>query len=392
MTTHFIVLICVLLLIAYIFDITSSKTKIPSVILLLLIGWFLKQGTLFFQIKTPELTPFLPILGTLGLILIVMEGSLELQLNKEKLPFVGKATIIALFPILIFSLGFTFVLHYYGNISLKIALINAIPFAIISSAIAIPSAQNLIAKNKEFVTYESSLSDIFGVILFNFILLNNEISIGSVGEFFVDLILTFIITAIATIGLTYLLGKIKHHVKFLPIILMVILIYSIAKHYHLPALIFILLFGLFLGNLKQFDTNKFIQKLQPEILNSEVLKFKELIIEFAFLIRALFFTLFGYLINSSELLNINSISWAVGIVIGIYLIRFIFLKIIKCDVKPLLFFAPRGLITILLFLNIPESQTIYFVNNSLVIQVIILSSLIMMVGLITNKEESIEEV
>jgi len=387
MTASIIILICVLLLIAYIFEITSSKTRIPSVILLLLVGWILQQGTLFFELKVPELTAFLPILGTVGLILIVMEGSLELELDKNKLPIIGKATIIAFFPMLIFSFGLAFAIHYFGNVSFKIAFANSIPLAIISSAIAIPSTQNLGAENKEFVTYESSLSDIFGVLLFNFVVLNETINLHSIGEFFIELILTLVITVIATLGLTYLLSKIKHHVKFLPIILMVILIYSIAKIYHLPALIFILLFGLFLGNLKQMNSNWFIQKLQPEILEHEVLKFKELTVEFAFLIRALFFILFGFLINSSELLNIHSISWSVGIVLGIYLLRFIFLKLIKFEVKPLIFIAPRGLITILLFLSIPATQIVPLVNNSLIIQVIILSALIMMFGLMTNKKK-----
>lgn len=386
MTTTIIILICVLLLIAYAFDITSSKTRIPSVILLLLVGWILQQGTLFFELKIPELTAFLPILGTVGLILIVMEGSLELELDKNKLPIVGKATIIAFFPMLIFSFGLAFAIHYFGNVSFKIAFANSIPLAIISSAIAIPSAQNLGAENKEFVTYESSMSDIFGVLLFNFVGLNETINLHSIGEFFIELILTLVITVIATLGLTYLLSKIKHHVKFLPIILMVILIYSIAKIYHLPALIFILLFGLFLGNLKQMNSNWFIQKLQPEILEHEVLKFKELTVEFAFLIRALFFILFGFLINFSELLNIHSISWSIGIVLGIYLLRFFFLKLIKFEVKPLIFIAPRGLITILLFLSIPATQIIPLVNDSLIIQVIILSALIMMVGLMVNKK------
>ena len=387
MTTFIIILICVLLLIAYVFEITSSKTRIPSVIFLLLVGWILQQGTHFFELKIPELTAFLPILGTVGLILIVMEGSLELELDKNKLPIVGKATIIAFFPMLIFSFGLAFAIHYFGNVSFKIAFANSIPLAIISSAIAIPSAQNLGAENKEFVTYESSLSDIFGVLLFNFVVLNETINLHSIGEFFIELILILVITVIATLGLTYLLSKIKHHVKFLPIILMVILIYSIAKIYHLPALIFILLFGLFLGNLKQMNSNWFIQKLQPEILEHEVLKFKELTVEFAFLIRALFFILFGFLINSSELLNIHSISWSVGIVLGIYLLRFIFLKLIKLEVKPLIFIAPRGLITILLFLSIPATQIVPLVNNSLIIQVIILSALIMMFGLMTNKKK-----
>jgi Kef-type K+ transport system membrane component KefB len=71
-----------LLLVAYLFDLTASRTQIPSVILLLVLGWFAE--TTLLDIEIPDLTSTLPILGTIGLILIVLEGSLELELNKSK--------------------------------------------------------------------------------------------------------------------------------------------------------------------------------------------------------------------------------------------------------------------------------------------------------------------
>lgn len=79
MNASILITICALLLLAYIFDITSSKTKIPSVILLLLLGWTVNKITQVFNINVPNLESVLPIIGTIGLILIVLEGSLELE-------------------------------------------------------------------------------------------------------------------------------------------------------------------------------------------------------------------------------------------------------------------------------------------------------------------------
>ena len=79
-------------------------------------------------------------------------------------------------------------------------------------------------------------------------------------------------------------------------------------------------------------------------------------------------------------------SYYAGIVAGVFIIRLIFLKIFRFSALPLLFIAPRGLITILLFLSIPISSTISLVNQSLVTQVIIATAFIMMVGLMFNKE------
>lgn len=387
MTTTIIITICILLLLAYVFDISSAKTKIPSVILLLIVGWAVRQTTVFFQIRVPNLSPILPILGTIGLILIVLEGSLELELNRSKSAIISKTTVTALLPMLVFSFGLAYAFHYFGDVSLKIGLANAIPFAVISSAIAIPSVQNCSTDSKEFITYESSLSDIFGVIFFNFITLNDNIGTQSFGAFIFELVGILIVTFVATLGLAFLLSKIKHHVKFIPIILIIVLIYNVSKIYHLPALIFILLFGLFLGNLDELKQSKYIQHLQPDILDKEVHRFKELTTEIAFLIRALFFLLFGYLIETSELLNQETITWAVGISSGIFLLRYITLKALRQKTRPLLFIAPRGLITILLYLTIPASQVTALANNSLIIQVIILTALIMMIGLMTTTKQ-----
>ena len=303
-----------MLLIAYVFDLTSSKTKIPSVILLLLLGWVVRQLTTWFEIQLPDFSPMLPVLGTIGLILIVLEGSLELELNKSKFGLIKKSFVGALIPMLALAFLLAFLFHYLGHFGLKDSLINAIPFCVISSAIAIPSVRNLSSHNKQFVIYESSLSDILGVLIFNFLALNETINTVSFGHFALQLLIITVVSFIATIGLSYLLNKIEHHVKFVPIILLVVLIYTISKIYHLPGLIFILLFGLFIGNLDELKQFKLIERFKPEELNKEVNKFRELTIEVAFLVRALFFLLFGYLIETAEVLNTDTLLWALAIV------------------------------------------------------------------------------
>ena len=387
MTTTIIITLCILLLIAYVFDVTSSKTKIPSVILLLVLGWCVRQITIFTETSIPNLTPVLPILGTIGLILIVLEGSLELELDRSKYKLIGKSSFLALSPMLILSFGLAFIFQYFGETTYRLGLANAIPLAIISSAIAIPSAKNLMRKEREFITYESSLSDIFGVIFFNFVVLNEDLGQNSFWMFILELIAIVVISFVATAGLAFLLSKLKHHVKFAPIILLVILIYGMSKIYHLPGLIFILFFGLFLGNIDKFKQYKFIDKLQPETLEHEIHRFKEILTEMTFLIRSLFFLLFGYLIETPEILNLYTLIWAVLITVGIFGVRAIHLKIFKLPFSPLLFFAPRGLITILLFLSIPYEYTVDLVNKSLIIQVIILTSFVMMYGLIKTKDK-----
>ncbi len=385
MTATIIITFCILLLIAYLFDLTSARTKVPSVILLLILGWIVRQSITIFDMNLPDISSVLPVLGTLGIILIVLEGSLMLELNKSKFGLIRKSFIGAFLPMLGLALSLGFLFSYFGDYDFKSSLTNVIPLCIISSAIAIPSVSNLSKNNREFVIYESSISDILGVLLFNFIALNKIIDIQSFGYFGLQLLIIFVVSFVATIALSVLLNEIEHHVKFMPIILLIILIYEISKIYHLPGLIFILLFGLFIGNLDELRHIRWIERFKPLEFNKEVLKFRDLTMEAAFLVRALFFLLFGYLIETSEILNTDTFIWAMIIVILIFSFRALQLKISKIPLSPLLFVAPRGLITILLFLSIDAEQSIDIVNKSLILQVIALTALLMMFGLMANK-------
>ena len=125
-----IITVCLLLLIAYVFDISSSKTKIPSVILLLILGWLVNNGFDFFHLTKPDFSKYLPIIGTIGLLLIVLDGALELELNKHKWKVVLKSFCIAFFPMLLLAIILVQVFNYYSDAGDQVKLINALPFCI----------------------------------------------------------------------------------------------------------------------------------------------------------------------------------------------------------------------------------------------------------------------
>lgn len=391
MATTAIIIFCSLLLIAYLFDLTSSRTKIPSVILLLLLGWGTRQLTDFFELRLPDFGPALSIFGTIGLILIVLEGALELELNRSKIALIKKSFAGALISMAVSAFVFASMFYYLGQHSFKDCLINVIPLCVISSAIAIPSARNLGRADKDFVIYESSLSDILGVLFFNFITLHDNFNVLSFGHFGLQLAVIFVISFLATVGLSFLLHKIDHPIKYVPIILLVILIYAISKVYHLPGLIFILMFGLFIGNFDELRHLKWTERLRPVELSREVEKFKDLTVEGAFLVRSLFFILFGFLIERSEILNAETLTLSVTVVIIIFFIRAVQLRVSRIRLTPLLFVAPRGLITILLFLSIAPGQQLELINRSLIIQVVVFSAIIMMIGLLAARRGVKEE-
>src|ERR1700739_983738 len=162
-----LVAFCALLLIAYLFDLSSSKTRIPSVIFCLLLGWIVHQVGDLMGLKILHLDAMLPVLGTIGLILIVLEGSLELEWQPDKKGMVIQTSIVTVISILAQASIFALLIVVFHLGSFGKGIVTAVPLTIISSAIAIPTVKSMTASVKEFVVYESSLSDIIGILIFN---------------------------------------------------------------------------------------------------------------------------------------------------------------------------------------------------------------------------------
>jgi len=146
-----------------------------------------------------------------------------------------------------------------------------------------------------------------------------------------------------------------------------------------------------LSNLELFSGWRYAHLFKPEHIPKEIRQFSDIVAEATFLIRSLFFVLFGYMIQTSDLLNLDTLPLAIGIIVLLLILRFIFLLITRQDLSPHLFVAPRGLITILLYLSIPIGLQIPSVNNALIIQVILLSILVMMLGLLFFKDLDTKE-
>lgn len=381
MTYLILISLCIIILIAYLFEITSKYSKVPGVILLLCLGIMLRQLTSYLDIHIPDLSVMLPLMGTLGLILIVLEGSMDLSINKEKRGLIQKSFASAVLLFILFVLIFSITLYYSYSVSFRIALLNAIPFGIISSAVAIPSTLNLKESEREFIIYESSVSDIVGILVFDFILFNT-MSIGTgvlvfTGEIIGSVVFSIIITAI----LAYTLHKINHHVKYVIILTAVVLTYSFAKITYWPALIVVLIFGLILNNIHFFKNRFTIKHIDFKEFDIELISFKQITGELTFLVRSFFFLIFGFYTSIYDLVNYETLIISLMICTVIFLLRAFFYKyILKMSIVPFLFFTPRGLITILLFLSIPAELRINLINEGLVAQVIFISILFMALG------------
>lgn len=379
-----VIILCLLLLFAYLFDLFSDRLNIPSVLVLLLLGFAVKQALVPLKVAVPDLFVLLPGLGQVGLVLIVLDGALELKIEKGNLGLLRTSFFSAGAGLMALALPLTLLFRLAGG-GLKASLLHAIALAAVSSAVAIASSRGLRGASREFVIYESSFSDILAVLLFNFVAANNSLSWTPLLVFSAQMVLMAAVSAVAIFLLFVLLNRIVHQIKFVPIILLVILIYSVSKVLHLPALIFILMFGLILNNFDEFTGWPVHRKLIQENSEAEVRRFKDIVAEFTFLIRSFFFLIFGFSLTADDMLDARSFLWAAAITALLYVLRGFQLKALGIRLDGVFYFAPRGLITILLFISIAPDHRIPFAGEPLIFQVVLLSSLVMLFGILRKK-------
>jgi hypothetical protein len=382
-----LIFLSILVVISYCFDLFSKATKVPSVLMLLASGIGLQIAAEYFGFRLNLPRVVLEIFGIIGLILIVLEGALDLELSREKIPVIRKSFFAALLILILSSFSIAYIIQVFTPpIFFQQCLVNAVPLAVISSAIAIPSVSNLTLAKKEFIVYESTFSDILGIMLFNFAIQDNFAQSISLVTFTFDLGLIIVISVVGCLVLLFFVHHIKHHTKFFLILALLILIYSVAKTFHLSPLLFVLAFGLVLNNSDLFMKRRLGRYIKTDRLQPQVNLLKIITAESAFLIRTFFFLLFGFSFDLSSLLDVQLLFIGSLVVTCLTLIRLFYLKFIsRSSLLPELFIAPKGLITILLFYSIPEKFLIPEVSEGILFFVIIVTGLIMLLGLLATR-------
>lgn len=393
-----------LIIFSYLFDAIARKTKFPSVILLMFTGIVVRGFTSFYGVGDfAFLDSLIPVLGTIGLILIVLEGALELEIKKEKLPIIGKGFLAALIILLLNVFVISWIFQNVLGMEHYAAVIYAVPLSIISSAVAIPSAANLLKQDKEFVVYESTFSDILGIMIFNYAIRQAEAGQPMIGgEPIVALLLQIIGVIVISLLITYvlfrLLQNIEHHVKFFLILALLILVYAIGKYFHLPALVTIFIFGLFLSNVQALYPRFLKRDLNLEQTEKGLHEFHILTAESTFIVRTFFFLFFGFSIVLTEFNSITPFLYGLLVFAVMLVIRYVYLSVSTFKFKPstLLYLSPRGLISILLFLQISEvhiiNQDNILIDERVLLVVILCSMIAMVFGTLKKpKEEIVQE-
>ena len=393
METNLIVLGASLVVIAsFFFNYLSSKSNIPSVLMLMVLGYILGQ---FVEIPEGDLKAVLPALGTVGVILIVLEAALDIKLSREKTPILWRSLVLSIVLLMLTAGLSSLIMMPLFDMSFSIALLYSIPLAVMSSAIIIPSVQSLLEHKKEFMVFESAFSDIFGIVAF-YVLAGaleggDGMSIGFAGGQIGKLVLTLLIGVGASYGLIMAFPLLKGHVRLFLLIAALIALYTAGKLiFHLyGALFIILIFGLVIANKELFFRGPLASWLNKKKVEEIYHGLHVVTLESAFVVRTFFFVIFGITIVFSSLASFKVAAISALCLAVIYIVRWILLRVaIGKDILPQLFIAPRGLITVLLYYAIPTEAKSEGFSEGILLFIIIGTSLIMTWTMIADKRRA----
>ena len=372
----------------------SKKTNVPSVLMLIVTGILLKFILDEMGYDDLDFKDQLEILGIVGLIMIVLEAALELELKREKLVPIAVAFSVALIGLMLSIWAAAEILQYFmPEMTTLQAWLYATPLSILSSAIIIPSVTGLSNAKKEFHIYESTFSDILGIMVFYFLTGQLEAHAGGGTEFAGNVVLTIVISLIASYLIVLIFQNIKSSAKLFLLIAVLLLLYSVAKQMHLSSLLIILIFGLLIANKELFFSGPLKKWLQVEKVKEMYHGLHVITLETAFVVRTFFFVVFGMTIVLADLASLKVAGISALILASIYLIRYLLLRIfVGKDLLPQLYIAPRGLITVLLFYAIPKEAEVAGFEPGILLYIIIVTSVFMTFALVADKRRTTKSV
>jgi len=370
----------VIIIFSYLFNIVAQKTNIPSVILLIISG-FAAKSILGIEFNEDEWFLPLEVLGIVGLIFIVLEAALDLELKKENMRLIWQSSLVAGLSLFFNTFFLAYGIKYFiGNLDMLTAVIYAIPLSITSSAIVIPSVSGLTKDKREFLIYESTISDILGIMFFY--LLVENLDTNGVTMVGVSVVSNVLGTLLLSVSLSYAMiiafQKIKSEVKLFLFFAVLILFYAIGKLFHLSSLLMILVFGMVLENRALFFSGFLKKFLDEENVKKVLVDFKLLTRESSFVVRTFFFFILGMSITLAGVFVPYILFLTAYFIIGLFAFRWLIFKLIfKKNYFPQFLIAPRGLISILLFFAIPKEFRINDFELGILLLSIVVTSLFM---------------
>ena len=338
-----------LLIVAVVAKRLAELTRIPDLIVLLVIG--VSVGPVLHWVNPDNFKGAIGILGTLALILILFEGGLELRLQQALRYFPAGLLLTIL------SFGLTLgLVTLMGKALLHLQWLDCLllgaALGCTSGAVVIPALQQIPTPEpiKVTLTIEASLGEIIAVLM-----VGSLLTVGQDQSIVAGMALDFS----QHIGVALLLGVSVGALwwRLWPLLAgtpysnflnlgVVLGIYAVGRYFNGSGLLAVLIFGITLANLPR----------TPHMTRqgARMLAFHS---ELGFMVRSFFFVVLGVV---AEVVSRDRVVPILGILAALLLARFLAVQVscyavrdvARTDTELLFWMMPRGLVTAVLALEI----------------------------------------
>jgi len=319
---------------AHLFTAMFKKTKVPDVLLLILIGILI--GPNFLNILNPNDFGFAgPILSSIALILMLFEGGNQLSLTnlKDSLKDSVPITLVSFLLIFIISTSLVFI---FVTQDILTAMYSGAILGNISPAVVVPFIKllELSEKTKSLLFIESAMTDVLTIVLaltFLDSFGSGDLTIlGLVGQLLTSLVMATLLGLGGAILWSIVLEKIRQfpNTMFTTLAFLFIL-YGLADRLGYSGPITILVFGILLANAKKVPL-EIVRKFGSSELSEFSVLEKSFFSEIIFIVKTFFFIYLGLSIQFG---NFTIIVGGLILSFAIYGCRFIVVRLILPNTK-----------------------------------------------------------
>jgi len=380
----------ILVFLAHLFSSIFSRTRIPDVILLIIIG--ICVGPLL-GLATPAMFGEVgPVFTTVTLIIILFEGGLALKLNMLRTALAG-ATLLAL-------LSYLLTMFVVGGLALLLTDLDFLQAFILgaivgstSEAVVIPLVRQLRVKEETqtLLSVESSINDVLSIVITMALVqayIAGKFEIFSVsGDLIASFLVALVLGIVGALIWSILLNRIhviKNAIFTTPAFVFVI--YGLTESMGFSGAIAALAFGVTIGNIEtiKIPIFKTLTVKEPSGLNeTEKVFFSEV----AFLLKTFFFIYLGMSLEliSSWLIIVALILTFVAFVLRAPAVRISIRQALPAkDISVTAVMVPKGLAAVVLA-SIPLQQgvtggeTIKNITYGIVLFSIVLTSFLVVI-------------
>jgi cell volume regulation protein A len=342
-----------LLVLAFTANRLSKLTRVPDIIVLLLIGILL--GPVLHWVNPQAFAPAIHVLGMLALILILFEGGLELRLRQVLRYFpAGLLLVVLSFGL---SMGLVaLVVRGLLHLSWTDGLLMGAALGCTSGAIVIPALQQMVVAEpiKITLTIEAALGEVIAVLIVGSMLnlTPSQSMLTGMASDFSQNVLVALILGVMLGALWSRLWPVTAAFPYSNILnLGVVLgVYAVSRYAGGSGLLGVLVFGLTLTNMPR-TPHMTRQGARMLAFHSEV----------SFLVRSFFFVMLGVV---AEFVSRRYFIPILGILAALVLARYLGVQgsrwavrdVERAQTELLFWMLPRGLVTAVLALEIVESR------------------------------------